>query len=109
MRSSKIVWKTDKSYCASLLKLVCGADESLAMVVSENTVEVTATDGDVSVVSSEELARRMGLRVLDVRFADKTVMEQQCEKLPAYLLLQHLWPLRKMQHCWRLRTTSSSA
>lgn len=32
--------------------------------------------GDVSVVSSEELARRMGLRVLDVRFADKTVMGQ---------------------------------
>lgn len=30
--------------------------------------------GDASVVSSEELARRMGLRVLDVRFADKTVM-----------------------------------
>lgn len=32
--------------------------------------------GDASVVSSEELARRMGLRVLDVRFADKTVMGQ---------------------------------
>lgn len=32
--------------------------------------------GDVSVVSSEELARRMGLRVLNVRFADKTVMGQ---------------------------------
>lgn len=32
--------------------------------------------GDVSVVSSEELARRMGLRILDVRFADKTVMGQ---------------------------------
>lgn len=32
--------------------------------------------GDVSVVSSAELARRMGLRVLDVRFADKTVMGQ---------------------------------
>ena len=32
--------------------------------------------GDVSVVSSVELARRMGLRVLDVRFADKTVMGQ---------------------------------
>lgn len=32
--------------------------------------------GDESVVSSEELARRMGLRVLDVRFADKTVMGQ---------------------------------
>lgn len=32
--------------------------------------------GDTSVVSSEELARRMGLRVLDVRFADKTVMGQ---------------------------------
>ena len=31
---------------------------------------------DASVVSSEELARRMGLRVLDVRFADKTVMGQ---------------------------------
>ena len=28
--------------------------------------------GDASVVSSEELARRMGLRVLDVRFADET-------------------------------------
>ena len=32
--------------------------------------------GDASVVSSEELARRMGLRVLDVRFADETVMGQ---------------------------------
>lgn len=32
--------------------------------------------GDASVVSSAELARRMGLRVLDVRFADKTVMGQ---------------------------------
>lgn len=32
--------------------------------------------GDALVVSSEELARRMGLRVLDVRFADKTVMGQ---------------------------------
>lgn len=32
--------------------------------------------GDASVVSSEELARRMGLRILDVRFADKTVMGQ---------------------------------
>lgn len=32
--------------------------------------------GDASVVSSEELARRMGLRVLDVHFADKTVMGQ---------------------------------
>lgn len=32
--------------------------------------------GDASVVSSEELARRMGLRVLNVRFADKTVMGQ---------------------------------
>lgn len=32
--------------------------------------------GDASVVSCEELARRMGLRVLDVRFADKTVMGQ---------------------------------
>ena len=32
--------------------------------------------GDASVVSSEELARRMGLRVLDVRFADKTVKGQ---------------------------------
>lgn len=32
--------------------------------------------GDASVVSSEELARRMGLRVLEVRFADKTVMGQ---------------------------------
>lgn len=32
--------------------------------------------GDVSVVSSEELARRMGLRIMDVRFADKTVMGQ---------------------------------
>lgn len=32
--------------------------------------------GDASVVSSVELARRMGLRVLDVRFADKTVMGQ---------------------------------
>ena len=32
--------------------------------------------GDASVVSSEELARRMGLWVLDVRFADKTVMGQ---------------------------------
>lgn len=32
--------------------------------------------GDASVVSSEELARRMGLRVLDVCFADKTVMGQ---------------------------------
>lgn len=32
--------------------------------------------GDASVVSSEELAKRMGLRVLDVRFADKTVMGQ---------------------------------
>ena len=32
--------------------------------------------GDASVVSSEELARRMGLRVFDVRFADKTVMGQ---------------------------------
>lgn len=35
-----------------------------------------AIGGDASVVSSEELARRMGLRVLDVRFADKTVMGQ---------------------------------
>ena len=32
--------------------------------------------GDASVVSSVELERRMGLRVLDVRFADKTVMGQ---------------------------------
>lgn len=32
--------------------------------------------GDASVVSSEELASRMGLRVLDVRFADETVMGQ---------------------------------
>ena len=32
--------------------------------------------GDVAVVSSEELAKRMGLRIMDVRFADKTVMGQ---------------------------------
>ena len=32
--------------------------------------------GDASVVSSEKLARRMELQVLDVRFADETVMGQ---------------------------------
>lgn len=35
-----------------------------------------AIGGDAAVVDSEELAKRMGLRVIDVRFADKTVMGQ---------------------------------
>lgn len=35
-----------------------------------------AAGGDVAVVDSEELAKRMGLRVINVRFADKTVMGQ---------------------------------
>lgn len=35
-----------------------------------------AVGGDASVVSSGELARRMGLRVQEVRFADKAVMGQ---------------------------------
>ena len=35
-----------------------------------------AVDGDAAVVDSEELAKRMGLRVVNVRFSDKTVMGQ---------------------------------
>lgn len=35
-----------------------------------------AIGGDVSVVEAEELARRLGQRVEDVRFADKTIMGQ---------------------------------
>lgn len=35
-----------------------------------------AIGGDVAVVAAEELARRMGHRIVDVRFADKTIMGQ---------------------------------
>lgn len=46
-------------------------------IIEEYFPEANRTiDGDVAIVGSEELAKRMGLRVVDVRFADSTVMGQ---------------------------------
>lgn len=62
-----------------LLPILYNSDyETVAHVILDDFFPEAKRDigGDASVVSSEELARRMGLRVLDVRFADKTVMGQ---------------------------------
>ena len=62
-----------------LLPILYNSDyETVAHAILDDFVPEAKREigGDASVVSSEELARRMGLRVLDVRFADKTVMGQ---------------------------------
>ena len=62
-----------------LLPILYNSDyETIAHAILDDFFPVAKREigGDASVVSSEELARRMGLRVLDVRFADKTVMGQ---------------------------------
>lgn len=62
-----------------LLPILYNSDyETVAHVILDDFFPEAKREigGDASVVSSEELARRMGLRVLDVRFADKTVMGQ---------------------------------
>lgn len=48
-----------------------------------------AVGGDVAVVDGEELAKRMGLRVINVRFVDKTVMGQLYYNFGEAQLIDH--------------------